>query len=322
MLASVVGGTMDETVSLYLDLHEGEKANLEVVARAAIAFSRAIKETAFVLDPGIDVQVDFISGTESSLSLNTRLRALAKAAKPKRASLLAIAVAVIVQFGPDIRAYTVGKLIDRVLLPEQRRTLTPEDLKEIERLIEKSIKGRVAEEPVRQVYRELGRDPAISGVGATAQPGKRPPDIVPRDEFPARSGDSALIVIEQPRSRKKTSLERLTLISPVLLQKERAWKFYLPELGEFWAYVRDEAFRESLVSGRRKIQMRAGIQMRVLLETHETKEGEIWRLKERVISKVLRVTPPAKKTLDLLSSLPEENHENETGVTKKLRPAS
>lgn len=42
-----------------------------VVARAALSWSAAIKELAFVLDPSLEVRVEIDSGTQCSFSLNS-----------------------------------------------------------------------------------------------------------------------------------------------------------------------------------------------------------------------------------------------------------
>lgn len=68
---------LDEApVSLYIDLEEGRRANLESVARAAVAFAAAVRETAFVLDPSMSVRVELVDSTEGSVSLNALIRSL------------------------------------------------------------------------------------------------------------------------------------------------------------------------------------------------------------------------------------------------------
>ncbi len=63
-------------ISVYLDLEAGRVADMEVVARAALAFSAAVKDLAYVIDPGLDLRIELQSGTEGSLNLNTILRNL------------------------------------------------------------------------------------------------------------------------------------------------------------------------------------------------------------------------------------------------------
>ncbi len=98
---------MDETESfgIYLQLADGEKADLETVARASLEFSAAVKELAFFLDPTLDLRIELVSGTESSLQLNSFFRAVkAKATDRKYLAGLAFAAAAFLsgQIGTDI----------------------------------------------------------------------------------------------------------------------------------------------------------------------------------------------------------------------------
>ena len=55
---------MQETISLYLELEPGKKADFEVVGRAAAAFAEAVKEIAYLLEPGLEIKLEFDSGKE------------------------------------------------------------------------------------------------------------------------------------------------------------------------------------------------------------------------------------------------------------------
>jgi hypothetical protein len=251
---------MQEPISLYLDLPSGEKPDLEIVALASIALVSAVKEAAYILDPGMEVTLDFASGTEGSLSLNTIIKNIKKSAADP-ATLKAIGLIVLTWFANDIRTYGVAKFLDHYLPNEQRQTISDADLARITDALQKAMDGKIARAPVQQVYRELERDTTIKGVGASLIPGQRPPNIVPRDQFMERSGVAQTIEKPQSKKRTKTTRERLTLISPVLLPKDRRWKFYLPQIGEFGAKIKDDKFLASLLSGKRRIPMRAGIQI-------------------------------------------------------------
>jgi hypothetical protein len=61
-------------LSLYLDLEPGQTADLEVVAKASLAFVAALKEIAFQIDPLLEIRVELDSGTKGSPSLNARLK--------------------------------------------------------------------------------------------------------------------------------------------------------------------------------------------------------------------------------------------------------
>jgi hypothetical protein len=189
--------------------------------------------------------------------------------------------------GNDLRTYGVVKFMDNVLSTDQRQSLSDEDIKRITDALQNTLDGKIAKTPMQHLYREIERDTAIKGVGATIVPGVKPADIVPRHQFPERSGEA--IDENQPQKRTRTTNERITLISPVLLPKDRAWKFYLPSIGEFGARIKDEKFLASLLAGRRRIPMRAGIQLDVELDTREEKSGNVWVVKDRSVKHVLRV---------------------------------
>ena len=114
-ITEVVGGQPVEfpgqRISLYLDLVPGQKADLEVVARAALAFSAAVKEAAFILHPGMEITLELQSGTEGSLSLNTIIRWVKATAVPDRATLRALGYLVLVWFAADVRTYGVGEVL-------------------------------------------------------------------------------------------------------------------------------------------------------------------------------------------------------------------
>ena len=304
----VGGPEPGEPVSLYLDLEPGQRADLEVVARTSLAFAAALKELAYVLDPSIEVRVELQSGTEGSLSLNSIIRVVRRTTS-KPISLKALAATVLIWFANDIRTYGVIETLNHVFKPAYH--LSDDDIQKIAAEVERALRGNVAGTQVRQVYRELQGDPAIKGVGATITPTRRPSDIVPRDLFIQRGGEIvALLPDTQPRIRTKTSREIVTLISPVLLPRDRRWKFYIPHLGEFGASIKDEKFLASLLSGRRKIPMRAGIQLDVILDTIEEKEAEVWVVKDRSIRHVNRVRRQ-RLTPDLFTRITDSNDEED-----------
>jgi hypothetical protein len=171
--------------------------------------------------------------------------------------------------------------------------------------------GRIAKEPIRQVYKEIDRDTAIEAVGTITKPDTKPPAPVPREEFPVRAGVVQAIETE-PKKRQKTTIERLTLTRPVLVEADRVWRFTSP-LGE-QSYVIDPKVQKDLLSGKRNIQLKSGIQMTVKIVTVEVLEGGVWVVKERRIVDIIRVHRQAKS--DLFS----EPKERESRAKKKRRP--
>ena len=60
----------DGEISLYFGLQEGQKADLEVVALAALEWVAGMRAAALELDPGAQIRIEFVDAVESSLRLN------------------------------------------------------------------------------------------------------------------------------------------------------------------------------------------------------------------------------------------------------------
>lgn len=281
---------MSETISLYLGLKKGEKADFEVVGRTAAAFAEAVREIAYIIEPGIEVRLEFESGTEGSLDLKARLkvlRAQVKTPEGRKAALVSVILVVGSVFASNLTSYGFGKFLDSFLTPEQRSVLTDEDIDRIVHAMKEAERGKIAREPVRQVFSELERDDRITSVGTITKPQSRPIQPVQRSDFPERSG------IIQPatpsgKKRKKPSVERLLLVSPVLLTADRVWRFR-SLLGEFSYHIDDQKFLQDVVSGKRHLPMKGGIELTAKVETHEALEGGVWVIKERHIVKVVTI---------------------------------
>lgn len=81
-------------ISLYLDLEPGQVADLEVVARASLAFAAAVKDLAYVIDPSLELRIELASGTEGSLSLNSLLKSI-RGKEGEAITLAAIALVIL-----------------------------------------------------------------------------------------------------------------------------------------------------------------------------------------------------------------------------------
>ncbi len=301
-------------ISLYLDLEPGHKADLVVVARASLAFAQAIKEAAFFLEPGLEVKIEFESGTEGSLSLNSILKSF-KTTDGKDLTLAAIGGIVLFWFGNHLLDWSFDQVMDMIKgQPDKvqvEMNLSPQDMKTLQELVDQLIKSRIGEPHVQQVYRELEADPAVKGVGATRAPRRRPAVIVPRSEFPRRAGTP----IESPElittTRPVETNETLILIRPVLLPGHRRWRF-AGKGGEFGAPVLDDEFIQNLIAGNIPVQMSAGIEMDVTLQTVEQKDGSIWRPIAHNVLKVRGVRPsPSQQVLNLPSPMTVEDDDED-----------
>jgi hypothetical protein len=160
------------------------------------------------------------------------------------------------------------------------------------------------------VYKQLDRDDVIKSVGTITKPDTKPPAPVPRSEFKVRAG--VIQPVEtSPKTRKVPSTERLTLVSPVLLHAQRVWRFISP-FGEFSYLMEDEKFLDDLLTGKRRLTMKEGIQITAKIETDEVFEGGVWTPKQRHITKVVKIHKKPEKN-DLFSQPKKRN----TGKKKK-----
>ncbi|KQX55446.1 MULTISPECIES: hypothetical protein [unclassified Ensifer] len=276
---------MQQAICLYLDLNEGQKADLEVVAKAALAFDAAVKEIAFVLDPGAVIRVELESGTEGSLSLNSIISAIGPM---NRVRLQAIAFALLTWFGAETASYVYSAILDQIKGDEQALQLSEEQIKEMSEQVAKICEGKVGARQVGDIFKELEKDPAVRGVGVTTNKDKKPRYVVPRSQFQERSR-SISETQEVTSARTTTGVQTLTLISPVLVEGPRKWKFRSGQV-EFGATVKDADFVQRVLAGR-ELPMAAGIVLKVKLTVKEEMIDEVWHVKERIVEEVLEVVP-------------------------------
>jgi hypothetical protein len=157
---------VEETITLYFGLKEGQRADFEVVGLSAAAFAEAVKEIAFILEPGLEVRLEFDSGTEGSLKLKAIIKSL-KTPKSRQAALVSIIATIGLTLINDVRGYGVGKLLDQFLAPEQRKELSDDDIARVARAVIDINEGKFAKAPVQAMYKQLERDTNIESVGAT-----------------------------------------------------------------------------------------------------------------------------------------------------------
>jgi hypothetical protein len=277
---------VEETITLYLGLKAGQRADFEVVGLSAAAFAEAVKEIAFILEPGLEVRLEFDSGTEGSLKLKAIIKSLTTP-EGLRNALLSVIATIGLTLVNDVRGYGVGKFLDHFLAPEQRKELSEEDVARVARAVIDINEGKIAKAPVQEMYKQLERDTNIESVGATTKPDDKPIQPIPRSAFLEKAGIAPLVETST-KTRTIQSTERLTLISPVLLPSDRVWRFRSP-IGEFGYFLKDEKFLNAALHGRLHLGLKQGIQITAQIETKEEFEGGVWVPKRREIIKVVRV---------------------------------
>lgn len=296
---------MGTPISLYLDLEPGQKPDLEVVARASLAFSKTVKELAYIIDPSISVRVELVSGTDGSLNLNSVIQA-PKGVKISANARWGLLWGILVFFGPDIKNWAVAKFMDYVIsrqpeLAEDR--LSEGDVQRIIEGVAKIIAKGPPAESAREVYKEVEKDTSISGIGASPAPDERPEYIVPRSSFPRMASLPEPTETEVTR-RTVPSRARLTVTKAVLVPGDGHWRFAFGEQ-KFGAPVKDAAFVERLLSGQILIPMVSGVELDVEMITIEEKVDGVWEIKDRAITKVIEIHMPGSGQISLFPRPPE-----------------
>lgn len=275
------------SLSLYFELKDGEKADLEVVAQAAIAWVAALRAAAAEIDPTAQIKVEIIDAQEGSLRLNTILdwleRQLSRidegSGKYWRLRKLAIALAIFVPVtGVPTYDYYFG---------DHKIELSDEDRQRIDELIKLTQGKPEVEEKKRVFYRSLEKDPSIKGVGVSERKDERPSLIVPSSEFAERGGLWLLQEEDEDEKRTIYPIVDVTLISPILVKKPRVWRFQPEGLPEFSAKMLDQSFLSALEADHIREHLRIGIPMKLRLKVEEQKIGGVWMPLSRAVIEVL-----------------------------------
>lgn len=288
-MAEEFEGSSTGTLSLYFDLRSGENADLEVISQAALHWVAALRAAAREIDPSAEIKVEFVDATEGSLSLNTMLewaeghleRIEKGSGKYWRVKRLAIAAAVFVVVTgiPTYQHYVGHETVD----------LSDEDRERIDELIKLVGDKPLVEESRRKFFQAIEKDQSIQAVGVTETPGTRPIHLIPSSQFAELGG--LWLPEEENEQRTIWPILDVTLISPVLMNKPRVWRFRPDGLPEFSAKMRDERFLAALEQDHVRERLRIGIPMTIRLKVEEQKAGGVWVEKPRGRSVVEVISP-------------------------------
>jgi hypothetical protein len=300
------------TISLYLDLRKGYRADLEVAAKGVLAFAEMVRELNRNIEPGLEVQLDLQSGTEGSLRLNIIVRFAKKALGVDKLSLSTLIGATVIALLVDVRSWGIGEVMGWLTgpdAPEVAKTLTEEEMKQVATKIVTMLNAGVGSNERQKVLVEFSQDATIQGIGASGVHDHRPSETVRREDFrPQQTPPQLLLEPPIPTGhRRSVTRERVTLISPVLMQSDRKWRFRFRD-AEITAAVRDRDFVDRVLRGQVGVRLKAGIQMDVDLEVSEEREGDKWHVRERRVVHVHDIHEAP--TLPGLASPPRDDEED------------
>lgn len=285
----------ESDLSLYFQLRKGEKADLEVVAAAALAWVESLRAAAQAIDPDADLRVEIVDAEESSLSIRTLLKWFETHVEQRlerferggqklpRTKKLAVALGAFLIF-------TAPQTFDFYFGEDE---FTKEDREKLDELVKIAKDNKDVQAARRRFYRAIEREPAITAVGIKETQEGPPVAMVPSNMF-AEGGGLWDQEEESVRERITRPVVDVVLVKPALVHTPRAWTFKPDGLPEFEAVMRDPEILQSMQAGLPQ-NLREGIRLRVRLEVREVMVDGQWRLVRggRSVTKVIGPTPAA-----------------------------
>jgi hypothetical protein len=279
---------VDNELSLFFELAEGRKADLEIISAAAIAWVETLRAAARAIEPESDVKVELIDADEGSLIYNTVVDWFERNVEPKLERIqrgsgrLPRSKKLLLGFAPFLLV-TAVPTYDHYFRDGQFTDSDRDMLKRIEHDI-------TVEAARRKFYRTLEREPAITAVGVKEHRGDEPLALVPSSAFPEAGG---LWAIEHDGDQVQITnpVLEVVLVKPALVHTPRAWTFKPQGLPEFDAVMRDPVILRAIQSGGLPVRLQEGIPMTIRLEVREVLVDGQWKL-TRGGRSVIRVISP------------------------------
>ena len=281
---------MNGEISLYFGLKDGERADLEVVAKAALEWIESVRAAAREIAPESQIRIELINAHESSLRLNAILdwveteltRIQEGAGRYPRITKLAIALAIFVP--------TVGVPTYDFYFGDKTVALNEQDRQLLNELLERTRQNPEVKAKRQKFFKTLEHDPSISGAGVSE--GHRDPLIVlvPSEHFAERGGLWA-ILSDDEQERTTYPVVDAVLVSAVLVPTPRAWTFQPPGLPKFSATMRDKQFLSALEHDSVRERLRVGIPMTLRLKVKEKKVDGAWVVKRGGRSVIEVISP-------------------------------
>jgi len=268
----------ERELSLYFELREGEKADLEVISSAALAWVETLRAAVKELDAATNIRVEYISADEGSLRLNALLEWFAEQlenfeeGKSRKWRLYRLLLALVV-FVP-VGGYPTYDFY----FGDHAQPLAEEDRKRLDELAELLRKSESVEAPKRKFYRTLERDPAITAVGIAPNRKEKPAFLIPSNQFAEMGG---LWQLEDATETERVTRPVLdvVLIRPALVHTPRSWTFKPDGLPEFEAVMRDQRVLSAIRERGIQERLREGISMTIRLEVRERRSPDgTWHL--------------------------------------------
>ena len=302
MASELVTADPSEMLGFYVAVRDGQFADLEIVASAAISWAQSIKAAAAVIYPQETIRVSLIAAEPGSSRWLARIEQsnvnkLAEEAKTKWQKV------------PAIIQFTIGLAVawPTTIVPaidyygqqiwEVARALGLDD----QEIADATVKADTArsnpsvEAPQKQVFKTLQRDPNITGVASGIPIGKgwKPP-LIPASQFAEADG---LFSNPEPEPFERTLPLTLDvfLVTPQLVKEPKTWRFRQEGLPPFGAVMRDKVFLAALDRNEIRESMRTNIPMKIKIEVRQRLIDGEWTDVQRTRAVVEVISPKVRQ---------------------------
>jgi len=286
LATQLVSADPTDTLGFYVGVEEGEFADLEVVASAAISWAQSIKAAAAALYPDEEIRVSLIAAEPGSSRWlakieQSKANQLAEDAKEKWHKVpavvqltLGLAVAVPVTIVPTYHFYH-----DHILTWARELGLTETQTEEAKKKADKARADPAVGGAQRQVFKTLQRDRKITGVGSGIPVGTNwKPPLIPRNQF--AEADGLFLPQEEVQELKAPQLpliKDVVVLEPHLEDKEISWTFKEEGLPPFRAVMRDKRFLRAMDRSAVREQFRTKIPMRIKMTVRQRWINNEWK---------------------------------------------
>ena len=275
---------------LQFGLEEGRHADAVLAAQALIDWVHLAKEAALAIDPGSDLKVELLGRDEGSL--RNLLRLLDSIAKDihegagdypyLKKTAIGLATAIVTS--------TVGTGIQISAQPKVQQV----ELSSADRALLKGMQEQIERSPAvatasKRFFKTVERDPAITTVQIANDFEAAPVIVIPRSEFPERSGLWSLQEEEPPEETRRATWS-VVLLRASFTHTPASWSFSRDGL-PFSARMDDPDFLAAIAAKTVPITLQEGVLMQVEVEYRERLVGQVWQYVDRT-RRVVRVLSP------------------------------
>lgn len=273
-------------VGLYIDLdNNGQYPSVLTISRSLQDFDALVREVTFFADPSFQFDLKLADVKEGSLKFDAFVWS-AKKKLIERGRWLTIAAFVSGWLGNEIASHLAQNALQKLLSSEEQ-SLSEEEAQQLLELFENLKNSRVGEDQAKNLIENLSEDNSVKGAAIIEERGRTPARIFSIQEL--SQGLPSKILSRDTDQRVRQKSEDLILVAPTLLDKRRKWRF-IGQSGEFGAYIEDEEFLQSALSGELGVTIAQGIIVHATVNYLDYFQDGVWVTKDARIAKVHNVT--------------------------------